>query len=93
MSFLAKSITNLRSGVRGVATAEILKINFREIFRVARISTFATISAKRRHGIASANEKRPPQLAASFPILELTWARLCTQMAGYIENAETPETA
>ena len=48
---------------------------------------------KRRHGIASANEKRPPQLAASFPILELTWARLCTQMAGYIENAETPETA
>ena len=50
-------------------------------------------NAKRRHGIASANEKRPPQLAASFPILELTWARLCTQMAGYIENAETPETA
>jgi hypothetical protein len=28
-----------------------------------------------------------------FPYLELTWARLCTQMAGYIENAETPETA
>lgn len=39
------------------------------------------------------NEKRPPQLAASFPILELTWAHLCTQMAGYIENAETRETA
>jgi len=28
-----------------------------------------SVRAKRRHGIASANEKRPPQLAASFPIL------------------------
>jgi hypothetical protein len=52
-----------------------------------------SFGSKRRHGIASVNEKKPPQLAASFSILELTWARLCTQMAGYIENAETPETA
>ena len=25
-----------------------------------------------------------------FPLLEFTWARLCTQMAAYIENAGRP---
>jgi hypothetical protein len=31
------------------AAAEKSKVNFREIFRVARFSTFATISARTRH--------------------------------------------